>query len=406
VNSFLKNRIIIFFLALLMTLTGCEKVAVNEKPKDILDSNGSMIKGADPKVMLAADGKYYMYTTEDNGELPTWRSEDLETWENIDTALSNEAYLDTGNESDKVNNRLWLNWAPYVFRLGDDYVMFISSYAAPEAPEFGYHLKQSIYASRSKSPTGPFERFVSIQPRVKDIHAPHSSPVTLKSESEQTPDPDIHATMRIDAYVFHDTKTKKDYMSYVSYGNPEDPLETGNHIQLFWLKNAQFEEGNGKEPGLYYDYDPQEKFYISNPQKWPEVQVPMSLDSTDNPWRPAGKEYGWPDIPYERFITEAPVLAYIKGWYHFYFSVNTWDSPSYQIVEVKAKNLRDLDIHNRPNKSNIQYSIFQEPNKSAEAWANFGSGSAIRDKKGQWWYMMHSLPKGGTRFVMKKPITD
>lgn len=391
-----------------------------------------MISGADPKVMLAADGKYYMYTTEENGELPTWSSDDLETWEQQESALSKAAYLDTGKESDKINNRLWLNWAPYVYQLEDEYVMFISSYAAPQAPESGFHLKQSIYAASSKSPTGPFERFVSIKPRVEDKRAPHSASVSLEAEPalDSTPvsdelsatvshdsDPDkssapvsaestqnIHATMRIDAYLFHDPQSDRDYMSYVSYGDPEDPLQTGNHIQLFWLNNPQFEEREDTGPGLYYDYNADESFYLSNPQKWPELQVPMSLDSTDNPWRPAGEEYGWPAIPYERFITEAPALAYIDGWYHFYFSVNTWDSPSYQLVQIKSKSLSDLDIHNRSNKDNIQYAIFQEPLKSPEAWANYGSGSVIQDKQGDWQYILHSLPKGGTRFVVKKPI--
>ncbi|GBF72452.1 putative arabinan endo-1,5-alpha-L-arabinosidase [Paenibacillus sp. 598K] len=372
------------------------------EPQAVSGPDGEIVYGADPKVLRTDDGRYYMYTTMDNGVLPTWTSTNLTDWEPLPSALSADAYHDIGRPDDKTNRKLWLNWAPYVARIGDDYWMFVSSYAGPQLREDGYHLEQSIYAGRSDSPQGPFERFVSVIPRNDARNAPRSYDGPETKASRET-----HATLKIDAAIFHDPPTDRTYMAYVSYGEQEDPDESGNHIQLFWLNNPAFEEGEGKQPGLYYDYMPDETYPISNPRQWPEFDVPMNRDNNDRPWKPAGEAYGWPAVGVERFVTEAPVLAYIEGKYHFYFSVNTWDSPSYQILQVKADRLRDLDARTRSDSAGNEYAVFQQPERNGDFWSNYGSGSAVQDAEGNWHYMMHSLVKGGgSRFVLHKPIRD
>lgn len=374
------------------------------RPELVVDEKGEKILGADPHVLLADDGYFYMYTTFQFGELPTWRSKDLKSWEKLPSALSPRPYLDTGDADGAKPKLLWQNWGPDVYRFGDGYVMFICSYVSSDEPTKHLPLEMSVFAAYSEKPTGPFERFVKIMPRDGNPHGPHSVINDDPPEVMARPDYDHHAVFRVDAYMLTDPVTGRDYLAYTSYGSAMVDGETGNHIHLFWFKNPRFEDGP-QGPGLYYDYVPEERYYLSNPHRWPEFDVPTCLDKYGQPWRPTGKALGWPEIPITRAVTEAPVLVYRDGWYHFFFSANTWDSPGYQILEVKAKQLRHLDITVRGSlqPGDVEYRIFQEP-EAGEQWHNYGSGGAVQDKDGAWWYYMHCLPRGEIRYLARKAV--
>jgi beta-xylosidase len=392
--------VVIVAMAAGCTLQGGGKKEEEEPavPMEVVDEDGTLVIGADPKVLRAGDGMYYMYTTEENREVPTWRSEDLTVWTKLESAVSRTAYVATGGADDADKQRIWEIWAPYVFELDGQYVMLASGRIAEQMPTEG-SIHRSTFAAVSDSPEGPFEKFYKIMPRESHPSAPHSVINVPDPEEKAAPNFDEHAVLSIDASVFVDPVSGKHYMAYVSYGDPAVEQENGNHIQLFALNGAAFEDNEA--PAFYYDFDPEDSFEIADPQAWPEFEdVPMSLEKTNSPWHPRGGEWG--DFGYERFVNEAPALFYDNGWYSFYFSVNTWDSPSYQILEVRTKKLEQLRAAKRDEVSSddIRFRVFQAP----AATNNYGSGSVVQGPDGDWVYFMHSLIPGSVRTLWSKKI--
>ena len=72
---------------------------------------------ADPFILCAADGRYYLYcTSEDGSGFPIYTSEDLQLWERCGTAL--------GKETSRWGVGCF--WAPECYEIDGIYYLFYS----------------------------------------------------------------------------------------------------------------------------------------------------------------------------------------------------------------------------------------------------------------------------------------
>lgn len=96
----------------------------------------------DPSVILADDGYYYMYATENIPNLPIYRSRDLVSWQAVGTAFS-----DSTRPQWNPKGRLW---APDINRIGGQYVLYYSK------SEWGGEWTCGIGVATAPRPEGPF----------------------------------------------------------------------------------------------------------------------------------------------------------------------------------------------------------------------------------------------------------
>lgn len=98
------------------------------------------LTAAEAKVALAdpfifyADGTYYAYGTYASDGILVYTSKDLRTWHRQGLAL---------NKRDTNVPRFF--WAPEVYKIGDEYIMYFSG-------------NEHLYVAKSKSPLGPFRQ--------------------------------------------------------------------------------------------------------------------------------------------------------------------------------------------------------------------------------------------------------
>jgi beta-xylosidase len=379
------------------------------EPEVLLTKDGKNISGADPHVFQDDDGTYYMYVTgysnEERSVLPTYKSEDFKTWKRIGSAIVDKPYVYTGGDNDETNQYLFNFWSPDVYEFNGKYYLFVagpalSEYTTDYVPS---QLNISTYVAESDHPAGPFEKFVLIKPRQENIKAPHSVIQNDSYDAIYTPGYEFYNTIRIDFHLFEDPNTDKTYFSFTGYGNPAKKTENGNHVIITELKNPEF-IGEGSNPGFYYDYVPESHIHASNPLDWPEFgdTIKTNLDREGNVWKPTGMPFSG----HPRGVTEAPSLIYHNGWYQLYFSVNTWDSPYYQIVTIFTKELEDLDVTKRQSLSDDQLKIgrFQLPSEFGTTWTNYGSGGIYIDQNGTPYMIYHQLPQGSVRNIVMKEI--
>lgn len=97
----------------------------------------------DPSVILAEDGYYYLYATEDIRNMPVHRSKNLVDWEYIGTAFTEET-----RPTFEPGGGLW---APDVNRIGDRYVLYYSM------SRWGHEWTCGIGVATADSPAGPFK---------------------------------------------------------------------------------------------------------------------------------------------------------------------------------------------------------------------------------------------------------
>ena len=120
---------------LTITLAGCRKETTYQFPNALVKNL------ADPFVLAASDGTYYMYGTSTNsgGAFKVWRSYNLEDWTEAGTAFNNTrdnwAYRDF--------------WAPEVIEYRDKFYMF---YTAREKETERLQIGIAV----SDAPQGPF----------------------------------------------------------------------------------------------------------------------------------------------------------------------------------------------------------------------------------------------------------
>lgn len=88
---------------------------------------------ADPFI-LYADGTYYAYGTYASDGILVYTSKDLRTWHRQGLALSK-----------RDTNVPRFFWAPEVYKIGDEYIMYFSG-------------NEHLYVAKGKSPIGPFKQ--------------------------------------------------------------------------------------------------------------------------------------------------------------------------------------------------------------------------------------------------------
>lgn len=97
----------------------------------------------DPSLILADDGYYYLYATENIRNLPIHRSRDLVVWEFVGTAFTEQ----TRPNFEPQGNI----WAPDINRIGNKYVLYYSM------SEWGGEWTCGIGCAVSDRPDGPFK---------------------------------------------------------------------------------------------------------------------------------------------------------------------------------------------------------------------------------------------------------
>lgn len=100
---------------------------------------------ADPFILCAADGRYYLYcTSEDGSGFPIYTSEDLQFWERCGTAL--------GKETSRWGVGCF--WAPECYEIDGIYYLFYS--ADWKVNPTGALENFRIGVARASTPSGPF----------------------------------------------------------------------------------------------------------------------------------------------------------------------------------------------------------------------------------------------------------
>ena len=100
---------------------------------------------ADPFILCAADGRYYLYcTSEDGSGFPIYTSEDLQLWERCGTAL--------GKETSRWGVGCF--WAPECYEIDGIYYLFYS--ADWKVNPTGALENFRIGVARASTPSGPF----------------------------------------------------------------------------------------------------------------------------------------------------------------------------------------------------------------------------------------------------------
>lgn len=120
-----------------------------EKDKMLTSPNPLSVALGDPFVMLASDGKYYMYGTSENGKtegFEAYSSENLIDWHN-------EGQVYKGNTAQSWAEKNF--WAPEVYEIKGKYYMFFSA-------DWKYNPTHELENFRigvavSDKPTGPFK---------------------------------------------------------------------------------------------------------------------------------------------------------------------------------------------------------------------------------------------------------
>lgn len=96
----------------------------------------------DPSVILADDGFFYLYATEDIHNIPIHRSKDLVHWEFVGTAFTDETRPDFEPKGSL--------WAPDINKIGNKYVLYYSM------SRWGGEWTCGIGVAVADSPMGPF----------------------------------------------------------------------------------------------------------------------------------------------------------------------------------------------------------------------------------------------------------
>lgn len=138
-NIGLKALYIAIFASIIV-FSGCTKAVKYSNPLDV--------RMGDPYVMLASDGKYYMYGTDETGKIEgfgVYSSDDLLNWK-----FEGQVYRGNASESWTLRNF----WAPEVYERNGKFYMFFSA-------DWRYNPNNEaenfrIGVAVADKPTGPF----------------------------------------------------------------------------------------------------------------------------------------------------------------------------------------------------------------------------------------------------------
>ncbi|MDE6164333.1 MAG: family 43 glycosylhydrolase, partial [Muribaculaceae bacterium] len=134
-HSIFKSVII---LVAALAVTSCARREAKQYSNPVITQDAP-----DPSVILADDGKYYLYATGNGYSI--FSSDDLVSWERVGTAFTDETW-----PSAIRNDRRGVLWAPEIRRIGDKYALFYTLW-------FGDVKYSVIGYAVADSPVGPFE---------------------------------------------------------------------------------------------------------------------------------------------------------------------------------------------------------------------------------------------------------
>ncbi len=133
-----------FFLVTLTAACNGKKPQPEDKPDEGNTFKNPVVAYSlpDPTVIKAADGKFYLYATEDTRNTPIHRSSDLVTWEFLGTAFNDQT-----RPSFEPKGGIW---APDINYINGHYVLYYSMSV------WGGEWTCGIGAATSDKPEGPF----------------------------------------------------------------------------------------------------------------------------------------------------------------------------------------------------------------------------------------------------------
>lgn len=131
----------LFLFVLLLICNANQMLNADNKTKTY-SNPVTAISLPDPTVILADDGRYYLYATEDTPHLPIYSSIDLVNWTKVGTAFTDQSrpgFLEGGNL-----------WAPDINIIRGKYVLYYS------LSKWGEEWDNGIGVATADCPMGPF----------------------------------------------------------------------------------------------------------------------------------------------------------------------------------------------------------------------------------------------------------
>ena len=135
--------LLVFILGVITLLGLCFS-----KSDDVIPANPLNVKLGDPYVMLASDGTYYMYGTDETGTIEgfgAYSSDDLQNWKSVGQVYQ-------GNKADSWTLKNF--WAPEVYEKNGKYYMFFSADWKYNPTNEGENFR--IGVAVADKPIGPF----------------------------------------------------------------------------------------------------------------------------------------------------------------------------------------------------------------------------------------------------------
>lgn len=131
------------FKAIMTAIAALSVISCSHREEKYYNNPVIATDAPDPSVILADDGKYYLYATGNGYSI--FSSDDLVNWERVGTAFNDRTW-----PSAIRNDRRGTLWAPEIRRIADRYVLFYTLW-------FGDVKYSVIGYAVADSPVGPFE---------------------------------------------------------------------------------------------------------------------------------------------------------------------------------------------------------------------------------------------------------
>lgn len=399
--------------------------------KILRQNNENLIVAPDPHVILD-NGIYYMYATAGDGKRGTgfgtgWGDIPIWTATNIAGPWKKEVrgvfgYDGNGRGYSNLNlfvNNAWYRsiWGPDVIKLGaNSYMLSFTaskhghSITRNEAPG---HREMGVYLAWSNSPKGPFAPYSHIHEPFpisasdscpKKEALPHSvewaSPNCQGGYCENIVRLDVNIYKSANEYWmgyswytddWYNGHLKGEHTSIVKLDS-SDPFKVDCNASPIFIANSQDSNLINKL-----------KLSCNGVQKCKEM-LSFTKDKTGGEFSLGG-------------VIEGPSIFKRGEYFYVLMSGSTWDSAFYHVYWIASKTIEGL-AWNNPNRLVGRFlvpgeiEIIKNDMVKVIKYA-FGTGSALKDKSGNWQYVYAGLPydqcsdpiNDCSRYALVSPIT-
>ncbi len=352
----------------------------------------------DPHV-LNVDGKYYLYATPGEGDIPVWVANDLNgPWQKRTVGVFNKPFKKTL----ELNGEYYKSvWAPDVVQLDtNSFMLSFSATKHGDADGVSLAKENGVYFAWSSSPTGPFALFPHepIPAGASPSCANRDNlPQSVEWATPGCPHGPCENTVRLDGYAFKDGGNY--WLGYSWYTSDQyDPIK-GEHSSIVKLDSSDpfvvacnaspIFIGNCRDTSLITklrnscDNVAACEAYLSN-----------TKDKYGNEWSGGG-------------VVEGVSLIKANGYYYALMSGSTWDSAYYHVYWVAATTIEGLRWDN-PGRLVGRFLVPGKGNNGRNY--SFGHGSTVQDGDDNWHYVYGALDHTSClsgdckRVALKSPI--